>query len=303
MRLEDHKIRSSGRSPSRNIVQRNAQALVLVAISALTAVAGGCTGFVAGQSAQPSSPPQTYSISGTLSPAAGGGGSTVTLSGAAAATTTADSSGNFAFSGLANGTYMVTPSHAGFTFSPTSTTVTINGASVTSGVSFTATALTYSISGTITPAAGGSGATVTLSGSAAATTTADSSGNYTFTGLANGTYALTPSLTGYTFSPTSQSATVNSANVSGVNFTATAQQPHSVALSWVASTSSVAGYNVYRSTVSGSQYIKLNASLLNGLTYTDTTVQSGTIYYYVTTAVDASGTESAYSNQASANVP
>src|SRR5438477_11299724 len=59
----------------------------------------------------------------------------------------------------------------------------------------------YSISGTISPVAGGSGATVTLSGAASATTTANSSGNYTFSALANGTYPVAPSNTGYTFTP------------------------------------------------------------------------------------------------------
>src|SRR5215472_9002874 len=55
---------------------------------------------------------------------------------------------------------------------------------------------TYSISGTISPTAGGSGATVTLGGAASATTTANSSGAYTFSGLSNGTYTVTPSLAG-----------------------------------------------------------------------------------------------------------
>src|SRR5712664_3888981 len=90
---------------------------------------------------------------------------------------------------------------------------------------------TYSVSGTISPTAGGGGASVTLSGAASATVTASSSGAYTFTGLANGTYAVTPSHTGYTFSPTSQSATVNGANVTGVNFTATAQQGQTFSIS------------------------------------------------------------------------
>jgi fibronectin type 3 domain-containing protein len=76
-----------------------------------------------------------------------------------------------------------------------------------------------------------------------------------------------------------------------------------VALTWNASTSTVSGYNVYRSTVSGSGYVKLNSSLVSGLTYTDSNVQSGTTYYYVATAVDSSGNESAYSNQASAPIP
>src|SRR5436309_12339563 len=44
---------------------------------------------------------------------------------------------------------------------------------------------TYAVSGTISPTAGGNGATVTLSGAGSGTTTANSSGAYTFTGLAN----------------------------------------------------------------------------------------------------------------------
>ena len=162
---------------------------------------------------------------------------------------------------------------------------------------------TYSISGTITPVAGGGGATVTLSGVATATATADSSGNYTFTGLSNGAYAVTPSQTGYAFTPVTQSVTVSGASVSSVNFTATAQQAHSVALSWGASTSAVSGYNVYRSTVSGGGYMRLNSLLVSVLTYTDSTVQSGGTYYYVTTAVDANGGESTFSNEVSAAVP
>lgn len=78
---------------------------------------------------------------------------------------------------------------------------------------------------------------------------------------------------------------------------------HAVDLSWTASISTVAGYNVYRGTVSGGPYTKLNSSLVAGIAYTDTAVQGGQIYYYVTTAVDSSGNESTYSNQAQAVVP
>ena len=82
------------------------------------------------------------------------------------------------------------------------------------------TPTTYSVSGTIT--SGGTGlAGVSVSNGATAVTT-NSSGGYTFTGLANGTYTLTPTLSGYTFSPATLSVTVNGANVSGQNFTATA---------------------------------------------------------------------------------
>ncbi|HXY01344.1 MAG TPA: carboxypeptidase regulatory-like domain-containing protein [Candidatus Limnocylindrales bacterium] len=162
---------------------------------------------------------------------------------------------------------------------------------------------TYDISGTVTPAAGGSGATLTLSGPSAATVTADSSGNYSFTGLANGTYVVTPSHSGYSFSPASQGVTVNGANMAGIDFTATQQTPHSVSLSWVASTSPVSGYNVYRGTTSGGPYTKLNSSLLTNLSYKDTAVVSGNTYYYVSTAVDSTGTESVFSNQATAKIP
>jgi hypothetical protein len=41
---------------------------------------------------------------------------------------------------------------------------------------------------------------------------------------------------------------------------------------------------VYRGTVSGGSYTKINSSLVTGLTYTDGTVVSGRTYYYETTS-------------------
>jgi Abnormal spindle-like microcephaly-assoc'd, ASPM-SPD-2-Hydin/HYDIN/CFA65/VesB-like, Ig-like domain len=78
---------------------------------------------------------------------------------------------------------------------------------------------------------------------------------------------------------------------------------HSVQLSWTSSPSTIVGYNVYRSTTSGTGYILVNGSLVGPDAFDDTTVQSGTTYYYVTTAVDGSGNESGYSNEAQAIVP
>jgi len=162
----------------------------------------------------------TYSVSGTITPTASGSGATVTLSGASAATTTADANGNYSFTGLANGSYTVTPSKTGYTFTPTSQPVTISSANQT-GINFTAQAIpTWSISGTITPASGGAGATVTLSGTSGGTTTADANGNYSFTGLANGSYTVTPSKTGYSFTPTNQPVTLSGASANNINFTA-----------------------------------------------------------------------------------
>jgi len=78
---------------------------------------------------------------------------------------------------------------------------------------------------------------------------------------------------------------------------------HSVTLTWTASTSTVSGYNVYRSSVSGGPYTKLNSSLIASTTYVDSAVTSGQTYYYVVTSVDSSSVESANSAEVSANVP
>ncbi|HTP70389.1 MAG TPA: choice-of-anchor D domain-containing protein [Dongiaceae bacterium] len=77
---------------------------------------------------------------------------------------------------------------------------------------------------------------------------------------------------------------------------------HTVHLTWAASTSSVAGYRVYRSEVGGT-FTALNGTLLNILSYDDDGVSLGTTYYYVVTAVDGSGNESVHSNQVTAVIP
>jgi hypothetical protein len=157
----------------------------------------------------------TYTIAGAITPATNSAGATVTLSGTASATTTADVNGNYSFTSLASGTYMVTPSKSGFSLSPASQNVTINGANQTAN--FTATPQTWTIQGTVS---GGIGATVTLSGAASATTTADASGAFSFSGLVNGSYTVTPTMAGFTISPASRTVSVNNAPVTGVNFTA-----------------------------------------------------------------------------------
>jgi fibronectin type 3 domain-containing protein len=90
-----------------------------------------------------------------------------------------------------------------------------------------------------------------------------------------------------------------------ITLTGTGAQPssHTVALSWNASTSNVTGYNVYRSTTSGAGYLRITTSPLTSLTYVDDTVLSATTYFYVTTAIDENGIESASSNEAQAAIP
>ncbi len=75
-------------------------------------------------------------------------------------------------------------------------------------------------------------------------------------------------------------------------------------LSWIASTSTnVAGYNTYRGSGSGGPYAQLNSTPVTGTSYRDASVQPGQTYYYVTTALNADHSESAYSNQVQVAVP
>ena len=156
----------------------------------------------------------TYTVSGSIS-GAGGNAATVTLTSGSTtvATTTSTSGGAYSFTGIANGSYMVTPTNNGFAFTPASAAVTVNGANVTVPAFSSAVAQTYTISGTIT-GTGGNAATVTLtSGSTTvATLTATSAGAYSFT-VANDSYTVTPTNSGYTFTGASVAVTVNGANV------------------------------------------------------------------------------------------
>ena len=136
---------------------------------------------------------------------------------------------------------------------------------------------------------------------------------YTLTG--GGTpLTLTPSqnlVLGVQFDPASAGSVAGSisivSNATGspakVTLSGTGVIQHTVSLSWSDSGSTVAGYNVYRSTTNGNGYVKINSSLIGSPTYVDSNVTSGTTYFYVATAVDSSGNESAYSNQASAAIP
>jgi len=65
----------------------------------------------------------------------------------------------------------------------------------------------------------------------------------------------------------------------------------------------VAGYNIYRSEISGGPYAKLDSALVSLDAYTDSNVQAGLTYYYVVTSATSAGIESAYSAQAAATVP
>jgi hypothetical protein len=81
-------------------------------------------------------------------------------------------------------------------------------------------ASSFSISGTVSSNSVKQGVTITLSGGRTGTATTDSNGSYSFGNLSNGSYTVTPSMTGYTFSPASQSVTLSGANATASTFVA-----------------------------------------------------------------------------------
>ncbi len=77
----------------------------------------------------------------------------------------------------------------------------------------------YSISGTVSGAVK-AGVAIALTGASTASATSGADGAYSLTGLANGSYTVTPTLTGYAFSPASHSVTIADAAVTGKDFVA-----------------------------------------------------------------------------------
>jgi hypothetical protein len=115
-----------------------------------------------------------------------------------------------------------------------------------------------------------------------------------------------------TFSPQTSGAasavlsvTSNASNAAAQNLSGVGVAPtqHSVSLSWTDNNSGVVGYNVYRGSTSGGPYAQINSGLDATPAYSDTSVASGQTYYYVATAIDGSGVESGYSNEAQAVIP
>lgn len=116
---------------------------------------------------------------------------------------------------------------------------------------------------------------------------------------------FTPSSAGSvagSFSLISNGSTLLSVPLSGTGFTPVA---HSVDVAWNASTSStLLGYNVYRSVVSGGPYTKISPTLSpTTLLFTDMTPLSGQRYFYVVTDVSTGGVESAASAEVAVTIP
>ena len=142
-----------------------------------------------------------------------------------------------------------------------------------------------------------------------------SGAGFNATGIAAGT-VLTPGQSAalsVTFAPAASGSVTGSITVSSnatagtkiVSLTGTGSAPvqHSVALSWSPSASTVVGYNVYVSLVSGSGYAKLTSAPVAVVDYMDAGLQTAQTRYYVVTSVDSNNNESGYSNEVAAIVP
>ena len=136
-------------------------------------------------------------LSITISGNAGVGGAILTYTdGITTSTAAADGNGNYSFTVLNNWSGTVTPSKVGYTFTPTNRTYS-NLVVSQAAQNYTAGAIVFSISGN----AGIAGATLSYTNGTPKTATADGSGNYSFTVSYNWSGTVTPSRTGYTFSP------------------------------------------------------------------------------------------------------
>lgn len=242
------------------------------------------------------------SISPTQGPASGGTVVTVNGSGFQTGATVMFGSTQSSTVTIASSTQldaMSPPENAG-TVGITVTDPNAQSSSLPSAFTYTSGPSVSSVSPTSGPVTGGTTVTILGSGFQSGSTVAFGS-----TAAASVTFVSSTEIQVVSPSSTAGTVAISVANSASQTSTLSAAFTffHIVNLSWAASTSTVTGYNVYRSSTSGGPYTKLNSTSVPGTSFTDESVQAGQTYFYVTTAVNSSNQESVYSNQASAVVP
>jgi len=82
--------------------------------------------------------------------------------------------------------------------------------------------------------------------------------------------------------------------------------PHNITLTWNSPVTvegvRFTGYNIYRGTTAGGPYVPI-AFDVREMAYKDTLVSGARTYYYVVTALDSRGHQSAYSEEIKTAVP
>jgi hypothetical protein len=126
------------------------------------------------------------------------------------------------------------------------------------------------------------------------------------TGSNNGTITASVNTATATLGSTSTTITVTSGGITrtvSVTLTLNPRLTSSVTLTWNANTErDLAGYKVYRATSSGAYGAPIAAIPGNTTSYTATGLQFNATYFFVVTAYDIAGNESAYSNEVSKSV-
>jgi hypothetical protein len=150
--------------------------------------------------------PSSYTISGQIRDASNNPIANVLVSSSSGASATTDANGAYTLSGLAAGTYILTPSKAGLSFEPVSRTISVPPSAT--GQDFTTPVSTYTISGRLLDTNANPLARAIVSDGAGNTATTGTDGTYTLTGLVAGSYTLRPQKAGYRFTPASRNITL-----------------------------------------------------------------------------------------------
>lgn len=179
------------------VVARIVAALAFVSL--LAACGGGGGGSGGGGASSGSS---GNAVSGSVTNVAGAPLDAIPLAlkGAATQNTATDTSGNYGFTGLANGKYVVMPVNTLYKFRPASRAIALTGTAVTNQ-NFTAkqsSSPSFTLSGVVSGAVI-QNVIVTLNGDNTGSTFTDASGNYSFSGLDAGTYTVSAQSTRYSF--------------------------------------------------------------------------------------------------------
>lgn len=224
----------------------------------------------------------------TLNPSSGNGNGSI-------AATVALSS---AAIGSNNATITVT---SGGVSRTSSVTLTVSAASLTASP----TSLTYTATqGSANP----SPQTITISSNGSWSASDDASwlSLSPASGSNNGTITASVNTATATQGNNSTIITVTSGGITrnvNVSLTLNAPSSSSVTLTWNPNTESdLAGYKVYRATSSGTYGAPIATIQGNTTSYIATGLQFGTTYFFVVTAYDIAGNESAYSNEVSKSI-
>ena len=224
----------------------------------------------------------------SLSPASGSGNGTITTSVNLANATVGTNSATITVTGggttrtanvtltVSSGSLTVAPTGLSFTATQGAANPAIQSVTVTSNGSWTVSDNASWL--TISPASGSNNGTITASVN---TSTASLGSNTAIVTVTGGGITRTVNVTLTVNAPATSSAT----------------------LAWGAnSESDLAGYNVYRSTASGTYGAPIATLQGNVTSYVATGLQSGTTYFFVVTAYDSAGNESPYSNEVSKSI-